>query len=142
MHLKTLIRATLTEAYPGPKEPVALRVWDYTHDYPWGPLRGETQKILQAKNDAIWSALDRAPVTDLAYSSLTSLETDVYPDRVQHYQDNPAKDLPMVIKHAGLFVLWDGTHRVEAALRSGRDHGPVRLADLDAILTPEGRLRG
>lgn len=123
------------------KEPVVLkRVWDNADSYPWGP-RGENQRQLEIKNKAVWWAEKHAREQMVNYDDLTSIEDSVYPDRVLQYVEHPPTHLPFVYSHNGKLILWDGTHRVSARIRSGYTSGPCMVADLDQVLTWDGKVK-
>jgi hypothetical protein len=122
------------------REPHHLAFWGHDR-YPWGPLPGDNQRTSEIKLNAIKYAERHATVETVHYPDLVAIEHSVYPARVQHYIDHPDADLPFVYRHNGKLVLWDGTHRVEAALRRGVEDGPARVADFDSILDQEGRVR-
>src|SRR3954470_24140312 len=121
-----------------------LRYWDDVasdHRYPWGP-RGDNQRGMTIKIKAMkWAEKNLTQPATVRYADLIAIEPSVYPERIKHYMNMPDHELPFVFKFYDMMVLWDGTHRVAAAMQQGQSEGRVLVCDLDSILDRDGHVR-
>jgi hypothetical protein len=66
-------------------------------------------------------------------ATLKPTQAGVVRSIVEKYIRTPSKKLPWVIKHEGELLLYDGHHRVSAALLLGQKNIKVKLTDFDAL---------
>ena len=112
------------------------------------PFRDREDLKAGLTDKEIDAVIDAAPIVDVPLQGLTSLQHSVQADVVRRYivapgatsytEGNVPRDVPIVVEREGMVgrYLWDGNHRVTAAILRGESSIRARLAKLPAETIP------
>lgn len=111
---------------------------------PW-PVR-DARPRLSVPTAAFDKLVERAPVERVTLSELVATQPTVDPAEVARFAKDPpdvAKgkrnargmlvDLPTVFRRDGELRIFDGHHRLAAAVQRGETTAPARVVDLDGV---------